>query len=235
MKTILMIHGWNYLNYNKFNNKDAWSDRSIFVDKLSKHFNIIKINLPGFGGQKEPNEKHWNLDNYADYINSYLINKKVDYILGYSFGAAVAVAYKLKYKSNVKLILVSSAINRKYRKSIGIINTPKAIEWFRKIIRDMYLIYIVKNNFVKYGTNFLRETYQNIVRVDLTDNINKIDLKEICFIYGEKDEIIDSQKLIKELPKYQDRIKFIKNGEHDIANTHPDEILNYINELFKRE
>lgn len=233
MKTILLIHGWGYQSYNRFNKDDVWQDRKKFIDKLSKEFKIIKLNLPGFGGTKEPKEKYWTLDNYANYVNDFLKDKKVDYILGYSFGGAVAVSYKLKYQTKIKLILVAPAINRKYQKTYNFSKTPKLFDNIRKHLRNMYLIYIVKNNFMKYGTKFLRETYQNIVRIDLTNKIIQIKPNEIGFIYGDQDEMVNPQKTIMELPKeYQKRIKLIKNGKHDIANSHPDKIVSLIKELF---
>ena len=99
MKKILLIHGWNYRNYtSQTDEKDAWHNRKEFVDNLSKKYEVYKLNLPGFCGEKEYKDA-WTLDDYAKFIEDYLTKQKidVDYILGYSFGGAIAITYYLKY------------------------------------------------------------------------------------------------------------------------------------------
>ena len=57
MKSILLLHGWNDENYtSQTDSKDAWDNRKVFVDKLSKDYKIYKLNFPGFCGQEEPDK-----------------------------------------------------------------------------------------------------------------------------------------------------------------------------------
>ena len=66
MKSILLLHGWNYENYtNLTTSKDAWDNRKDFVDKLSKEYTIYKLNFPGFCGSPEP-DKPWYLKDYVE-------------------------------------------------------------------------------------------------------------------------------------------------------------------------
>ncbi|MDE5540025.1 MAG: alpha/beta hydrolase, partial [Bacilli bacterium] len=176
MKKILLIHGWNYLNYtSKTKETDAWHNRQEMVQELKKDYEVYKLNLPGFCGAEEP-KKAWNLDDYADFIKEYLDKHKlkVDYVLGYSFGGAVAISYYLKHGKNEKVILVSPAIIRNNNASKKFMKTPKILDKVRNKIRDFYLIHIVKTNEMVSGTKFLRNTYQIIVRVDLRDKVIKI-------------------------------------------------------------
>ena len=142
MKKILLLHGWNYRNYSKLTDqKDAWHNREEFVSLLSKYFDVYKVNFPGFCGEEEP-KKSWNLEDYARYIKDYIDNNdlKFDYILGYSFGGAAAIIYNRIYDNNQKLILVSPAISRNYKKSKKFIKTPSLFNPIRNFIRDFYLI-----------------------------------------------------------------------------------------------
>ena len=84
---ILLIHGWDYDNYNSRTNKKAWSNRSKFIKELEKKNNVYYPDLPGFGLEKEPNAKKWTLEDYAKFIDDYVTenNIKLDYVLGYSF------------------------------------------------------------------------------------------------------------------------------------------------------
>ena len=118
MKKILLIHWWDYDNYYGRIDKEAWHNRTKFVNELEKYFEIRKPDLPGFGLQKEPNVKKYTIEDYADYIHDYIVKNDFspDYILGYSFGGAVAVTYLEKY-GDVKLILVSPALIRNHDNS----------------------------------------------------------------------------------------------------------------------
>ena len=231
MKKILLLHGWNYRNYtSQTKEQDAWYNRTKLVNELEKKFKVYKINFPGFCGEKEPKQA-WTLTDYAKYIHAYLeeYNLKVDYILGYSFGGAVAITYNRLYDNNQKLILISPAIIRNYKKSSNFIKTPKILNPLRNKIRDFYLIHKVKTNEMVYGTKFLRATYQNIVRVELLDEVEKIDKTKLKIIYGEKDTMVNPNRVLENInKKYKDRIFLIKDGGHDIANTHVKEIMEII-------
>jgi len=231
MKKILLIHGWNYRNYtSRTSEKDAWHNRKEMVLELEKDFQVYKLNLPGFCGEKEP-KKAWNLDCYADFIHDYLTksNLKVDYILGYSFGGAVAISYYLKYGQHEKIILVSPAIIRNYNKSKKFAKTPNCLNKIRKAMRNFYLIHVVKNNEMRYGTKFLRETYQIIVRIDLRDDIIKIPSAKLLIIYGAQDTMVNPKGVIDFFnAEYKKRVKIIADGGHNIGGTHPKEVAKLI-------
>lgn len=231
MKKILLLHGWNYNNYTKMTEKkDAWHNREVFVKELEKKYEVYKLNFPGFCGEKEP-KRPWNLEDFAAYVNDYLKNNnlEVDYILGYSFGGAVAVKYNRLYNNNQKLILISPAIVRNFDKSKKFAKTPALLKPIRNFVRDLYLIHIVKTKEMVYGTKFLRNTYQSIVRVELIDELENIKPSLISIIYGREDAMVNP-KLVQETIKeeYKKCIHFIEGGGHDIANTHTDEIIKLI-------
>ena len=232
-KTILLIHGWNYRNYtSQTDEKDAWHNRMALVKKLEEKYNIYRLNLPGFCGQEEP-KNTWDLDDYAKYIRKYIEDNKlsVDYILGYSFGGAIAIRYKTKYKGNEKLILVSPAIIRTQNKSKKFVKTPKLFEKLRNLIRDFYLINIVKTNEMVYGTKFLRSTYQVIARVDLKDEVKEIPKNDFIVIYGEEDEQVNPSNVISYLgDEYKNNIKLISGGKHNIGVTNVVGVVNIIDD-----
>ncbi|MBE6155660.1 MAG: alpha/beta hydrolase [Firmicutes bacterium] len=231
MKKILLIHGWNYRNYTtQTNEKDAWHNRMELVRELSKDYEVYRLNLPGFCGQKEP-EKAWNLDDYAKYIHDYLKSKKlsVNYILGYSFGGAVAINYYLKYGHEEKIILVSPAIIRNQEKSKKFIKTPACIQTLRNFLRNQYIVRIVKTPEMVYGTKFLRNTYQIIARIDLRNLLLQIPANNLLLIYGEKDNMVNPKAVFNFLPtNYQNKVKFIPDGDHNIGKTHYKDIINLI-------
>lgn len=229
MKKILLLHGWDWRNYTKLTtSKNPWHNRIKFINALKKEYEVYQLTFPGFCGEKEP-KNAWTLDDYALYVNSYIrtSNIKFDYILGYSFGGAVAIRYNLLFNNFQKLILVSPAITRNASKSIKFIPTPVILKPLRKVVKDLYLKYIVKNNYMIHGTKFLNDSYQNIVRVDLINDIQYIKPYNLKIIYGSEDNMVNPELVINSFDKeYKKCIHVITGGGHDIANTHPKEILN---------
>lgn len=226
MKSILLLHGWNYENYtNLTTSKDAWDNRKDFVDKLSKEYTIYKLNFPGFCGSPEP-DKPWYLKDYVEYVYKYIKDNKlkVDYILGYSFGGAVATLYNYMKDPTQDIILISPAIARTNVKPDT--NKPSIL---RSALRKIYIKNVVKNKYMINGTKFLNDSYQNIVRIELINELNKIDPNKLLIIYGDKDEMVDPYKVYNRLDnEHKKRVVFIKDGMHDIANTHTDELISII-------
>ncbi|MBO4245575.1 MAG: alpha/beta hydrolase [Bacilli bacterium] len=236
MKKILLIHGWNYNNYYGRIDTNAWYNRQAFVDALAKDYIVKTPDLPGFGLTKEPNVKKYSLDDYANFIYDYIKDNDFhpDYILGYSFGGAVAVTYYKKY-GNVKLILVSPALIRNQKASKAFIKTPNFIKPIRNYLRDLYLIYKVKTPEMVYGTKFLRNTYQDIVRVELASKLEAIKPNDFIIIYGNQDNMVDPSRMLSIVSKkIKNRIYLINNGGHDIATTHTKELIKIINDYIKK-
>ena len=230
---ILLIHGWNYNNYYNQTDKNAWNNRKKFIEQLQKNNNVYYPDLPGFGNNKSPKVKKWSLDDYSKYIDEYIRKNKIniDYIIGYSFGGAVALNYKNIFNKNIKLILVSPAIIRNSKKSKKFINTPKKFNYIRSKIRDFYLIHIIKTNEMVYGDKFLRNTYQDIVRINMFPILKKLDYKDINIIYGKNDDMVCPMEVFNNANDNLKKQIYIIDGGHDIANTNTDEVINIINKI----
>ncbi|MBR6073391.1 MAG: alpha/beta hydrolase [Bacilli bacterium] len=225
MKSILLLHGWNDENYtSQTDSKDAWDNRKVFVDKLSKDYKIYKLNFPGFCGQPEP-DKAWYLKDYVEYVFKYIKdnNLKVDYILGYSFGGAVATLYNVMKDPTQKIILISPAIARN-GVTTKIHNNP-----LRNKLRNIYLKYIVKNKYMIHGTKFLNDSYQNILRIELIKEVNLIKPDLLTIIYGSEDNMVNPNYVINNLDEeHKKRVYMVDGGSHDIANSHPDDIISIL-------
>ncbi|MGV8131098.1 MAG: alpha/beta fold hydrolase [Candidatus Pacearchaeota archaeon] len=239
MKKIILIHGWSFKNYTKFGNKDAWDNRKDFVESLATEFEIHKLNLPGFCGALEP-ANAWDIDDFVTFFENYLHKHNIspDYVLGYSFGAAIAVRWKEKLHKSAKLILVSPAIIRAYTtRKYGLSKLKKYIpKNILKLVRNIYLHYL-RNEYYTEATPFLKGTYLNIVKADLTNELFKIHPKDVLIIFGSNDTATPSSLLRDRItnPKLLKRIKIIAEGTHDIANSHISAILchikNFTNEI----
>ena len=235
MKKILLLHGWNYRNYSHLIDKSAWHNREDFISKLKDNYEIYYPDMPGFGTEPVPNNSDgWNLDDYALYVKNYIESNKLDieYIIGYSFGGAVAIDYKEKFDNDAKLILISPAIIRNASKSKKFTKTPKYLSRIRNYLRDLYLIYKVKTPEMVNGNKFLRNTYQSIVREELIDIVEKFSPEDFIIIYGSLDNMVNPLKVYS---IFNDNVRMIEGGGHDIANSHSDEIISLIEEFINNK
>ena len=229
---ILLIHGWNYTNYTSSGCVDAWSNRSKFLQVLSQHFNVVTINLPGFCGEPDP-KKPWGLDDFVQYVSMIIEKENPEYILGYSFGGAIVLRWKeISKDSRVKAILVSPAIVRKYKyHNLGFVqNILKEIlpDKIITFLRNFYLTHVVKNPYYTKATNIMRETYRNIVTVDLSQSLISV-TEPLTLIYGENDSatpLVLVQNILKNSKTHH--LHIISGGGHDIANTHTNELVTLI-------
>jgi pimeloyl-ACP methyl ester carboxylesterase len=231
MKKLLLIHGWNQDNYTSSGCVDAWSNRSPFVEALSKHFEVIRFNLPGFCGESDP-PRPWALKDFAEHLGEIIRREKPDYALGYSFGGAVLLEWKVLTDDRaVQAILVSPAIIRHYEHkgiSVGLLKhfLPKKLI---TLARDFYLTKVVKNPYYAKATPVMRETYRNIVGVDLREGLLKV-LDRITLIYGEKDTATPPDAVRGFLDSHYSghKLRVIPGGGHNIANTHTDDLVSII-------
>lgn len=238
---ILMLHGWNWKNYPKYNLGNPWSNRVDFIDSLSQSFEMDTPAMPGFCSSIIP-ATTWGLDDYADWLFDLVQKKDYEKVLGYSFGAAVITRFLTRHSSQLsripEIILVSPAISRQYQHKTGLVSWmsktfmnifPSLVAW----ARDVYLTQVIKNPFYIEGNIFQRETYRNIVGIDLSDELGKlISLGlPIRLIFGSDDTATPSEVLLSKIPSARSVTTIIQHGGHDIANTHTAELVTLINKL----
>ncbi len=226
MKNILLLHGWDYELYSKkTKSDDAWNEYKVFLNMLNKHYNVYTINFPGFCGEIEPSKKEWDIEDFSKYVLNYIkkININFDIILGYSFGGAVAIDLVQRFNLKCLLVLIAPAIIRNVGKSKDFIKTPKIFNILRKTLRNLYVSYIIKTPEMKYGTQFLKNTYQIIVRKNLKQELLKINPKRVILIYGTEDTAVDPENIIKSLSNTY-KINLIEGANHDNILTEKDYI-----------
>lgn len=246
MKKITILHGWNWHSYASLPNnhhKNPWWDKKIFIEELAKMFKINTLFFPGFvGNENEPNEP-WSIIDYVDFVNKNSQNS--DLMLGYSFGASVLLSWKVKTKNkSIPIVLISPAISRKYEKRLPKIilnlsqslkkNLPGIVYFFR----NLYLSYLIKNPYYIYGSRFLKESYLSIVKEDTSKLLEEIDPEQILIIFGKEDTATPPyllDKILDKNPELKSRIILIPGAGHNLPNSHPKEIMSYLQKFFTDE
>ncbi len=230
-KPFLILHGWG-------SNCERWADVAEPISK--KGFKVIVPDLPGFGKSDALSEP-WNTNKYIDWIERFVkeLNLGDFYILGHSFGGALASKIAVKHVQDVKkLFLVSAACVRKrtakkswfrnISKVIKIFNFLPYYAFFRKAV---YKFIIRKSDYV-YVDGIMKDTYLNVVAEDLSFHLPFIKVPTVI-IWGEKDDftpIEDAYFINKQIKN--SKLLIIPGAGHDLNRKQPEilaeDVLNNI-------
>lgn len=188
LENILILHWWWW-------SSSSWLE---YWEILSKNwFNVIIPDLPGFGKTKLT--KVFNLEEYAIVIEEFC--KEIwlnDFILmWHSNWGSISILLENRWNISIKkLVLNNSAGIRNdkkrnlKRKILNYISNNfdffKNLKVFKKTRKLFYKIIWNQDYINAEKTPFLKETYQNIIKTDLQNQIKNIK-KDTLLIRWEKD------------------------------------------------
>lgn len=238
--TAILIHGWDPDFYNSKinpNTRDsiAWSKRTEFISQLEKQYYLTYFNLPGFCGIPEPGTPKFDIEEFTDYFVNWKRSReiKADILIGYSFGGAILLDYKARYKDKTPTVLIAPAIYR--GESVRSFLARK----FKHVIPNVisknlkHLYQFITSKYYRDGSSFLRKSYDIIARRDLRSLLEQVDTNELFLIYGTKDDATP-WNLVKEAIKNAGiDYHLIANGKHGIGQTDPKEIAQTISFFYK--
>jgi pimeloyl-ACP methyl ester carboxylesterase len=237
MTRVLLLHGWDWEKYPVFNPEHQWQNRQELLAELQKHYEVDYPSLPGFSHNDRDRTGCWTLDDYANWLQEEIAHRCYDAVIGYSFGCAVATHWQHLHRNmSVPLILLSPAIARAYDRPPSEILTTAAsvvkrlgMKQVIQFLRKLYLTRVVKNPHVIHGTPFLRETYSNIVSVDLSSELAQLidDDYAITCVFGSEDTATPPEILFSRVPAARPLSLVVPTGDHDIGSTHPKELVGH--------
>lgn len=180
---ILILHGWG-------DDSRSWES---FARELSKQYDVVIPDLPGFGGTQAPKQA-WGLTDYAEFVRDFLqkLDVRPRLVLGHSNGGAIAVrAVGQGYLQPEKIVLAASAGVRgtKNRKTLyvmtkvgKVVSAPLPKKVKSQLRRKLY---------VKAGSDLLvaehmQDTFKRIVRDDVREDAAYISVPTLL-IYGDQD------------------------------------------------
>src|SRR3989344_1590790 len=219
----LILHGWG-------SRSEKWQEVGRMI--AEKGFKVIIPDLPGFGKSQEPNQP-WNLDDYSDFLNSFIKNMGINnfYLLGHSFGGAISAKYtSLNQGKNKieKLFLVgASCFRERTYKHLLLKFLAKLFNFlsflpFYNLLRRGFYKYLVRKSDYLAAKGVMRQTYLNIIEENFSEQIKSIAVPTVL-IWGDKDDIIPL-KLGLKLNKVISHSKMIviKGGDHDLERKMPE-------------
>lgn len=224
-ENLVIIHGWG--------KKESWKEA---LDYFSK-FDIYLLDLPGF---EIPLEKPFTFEDYLNYLEKE-IKLKNFFLLGHSFGGALAMLYALKYPSKIKtLILYNPAIIRKENLKTKISSLLARIFKILEKILPQKISYLLKKSYYKFivksydyflAEERLKKTFENI-RIDLKDKAKELKVKTYL-LWGEQDNIttLSQGKILKEVIPQAKLITF--KGGHSFHKENPKEFVRILENLIE--
>ena len=183
-KTVVVLHGWG----------DNIAGIAPFLKGLSAHYDVVAMDVPGFGGTQAP-ETSWGLDEYAQFVQSFItkLNIKPNAIIGHSNGGAIAIRAIAHGLKTEKLVLLASAgVRGDNKKTIGavrviskvgkILAKPLPKKTQRKLRESVYST-IGSDMLV---AEHMQETFKRIVADDVREDAKNI-TQPTLLIYGQND------------------------------------------------
>jgi len=179
-KAIILLHGWGQ-------NIEMMKP---IGDKLKDDFDIIIIDLPGFGLSEEP-DNAWSIYDYAECIHELLDNLKIKkpIVIGHSFGGKIALAFASKYETE-KLVLFASPYKGETEK------LSLKTKMLKKIAKIKFLHPLVEffkghigSTDYRSASVMMRKILVGTVNLDITESVKKIKCSTLL-IWGDCDTAV---------------------------------------------
>lgn len=228
-KPFLILHGWGSVS-------NRWIKEAEII--LEKGFKVIIPDLPGFG-ESDKLTRPWTVNDYVKWFEDFTkeLNIQDFYLLGYSFGGALAVKIAVKYPQRAqKLFLVASAIIRKktnkktfFEKISKFVKLFYFLPYYGFFRKAVYKFIIRKSDYI-YMEGIMRATYLNVVAEDILHHLHFIKVPT-TIIWGDKDQStpIENAREINQRIK-NSKLVVIPGADHLVHKTMPEilaqEILN---------
>lgn len=185
-RQVLILHGWA-------DSSVAWQQ---FAAKLSKKYDVVVPDLPGFGNSQAP-KTAWGLNDYAAFIGVFLEKANVQpyAIIGHSNGGAIAIRglANRDFVTGKLVLLASAGIRGEYKgrnkalrmvaKSGKLLAKPLPAATQRHLKRKVYQT-IGSDMLV---AEHLQETFKKVISDDVRSDASKLSLPTLL-VYGDNDE-----------------------------------------------
>jgi len=222
----LILHGWGRGHI-------SWIE---VQDKLSKYFQVITLDLPGFGKSAMP-PKGWEVSDYARFVSEFVKELNIDkfYLLGHSFGGSIAIKLSAQSPQKIrKLILVDSAGIRPktsfFKKILAPVISIFKIFFFLPgygLLRKGFYKFILKSTDYLNAKGVMKETFKKVVAEDLSSRFSEINLSTLI-VWGKKDKMTSIKDAYLMKQRIKDSELKIFDCEHCPHKEKPDFLIKAI-------
>ena len=210
-KPLLLLHGW----------MARIEAMAPIYQYFSKSRKVIVLDFPGQGGKSDTLKEVWGVPEYAEMVHELIKTLHIEGtdVIGHSFGGRVIIYLASKYENLFDKIILTDAAGIKPKRNLKNrfkVFSFKVSKWLLKMFtsKEKYEEKVDKlrkkyssSDYSKLDSNIMRETFKNVINLDLTDKLEKI-TRPTLLIWGEND---------KDTPLYMAKIMEKKIKDSGIA------------------
>jgi pimeloyl-ACP methyl ester carboxylesterase len=186
-RIVVLLHGWG----------DTAAGLKPVFEYLSKKYQVIALDLPGFGGTQMPSQP-WGLDDYVSFVQAFLQKIGIKTVYGFvthSNGGAIAIRGLAdgRLQAERLVLLASAGIRNVYKrrntalriitKTGKLLTTPLPASVKKKLRRELY----TRAGSDMLVAEHLQETFKRVVSEDVRPDAAQLSLP-VLLIYGENDK-----------------------------------------------
>lgn len=230
-RVILMLHGWG----------TDCATFDVLSHELSKHYRVLRLDLPGFGGSEKPDDT-WGVGEYTHNVNDFLVKVHIDEpyaIIAHSFGGRIAIKgigtgdLTAKY-----LVLIAAAGVRhdsvslkrtvyKLMAKVGKVVTLLLVARnFRDTLRHRLYQSVGSTDYLESGD--MRSIFLHVINEDLRTFATNISIPTLM-IWGENDTetpVMDANILHQHIK--HSKLSIIPEAGHFVYTDSPQTVLTQI-------
>lgn len=232
-KTVIVLHGWG----------DTAAGMRALCKSLSAQYDVIALDLPGFGGSAAPKEA-WGLNDYVAFVAHFLRKIGVNdtwAFIGHSNGGSIVIRgiARKDFTAERVVLLASAGIRNVYKgrnKVLRMITKtgklftaplPKAVK--KKIQRKVYKT--VGSDMLV--AEHLQETFKRVVTDDVRPDAPQLTMP-VLLIYGENDEATPvwyGEQFHELMP--DSTLEILPGAEHFVHLDRPDDVRIAVRDFLK--
>jgi len=177
----------------------GWADKAAnwhgFAAALAKHYDVVVLDLPGFGGSQTPTEA-WSLDEYAAFVADFVakVQLKPYAIIGHSNGGGIAIrgAANNVLRADKLVLLASAGVRGEQNgRQSALKLATRAGKLLAKPLPGRVQRRLRRKLYEHTGSDMLvaehmQETFKKIVADDVRADARQLSLPTLL-IYGEQD------------------------------------------------
>lgn len=220
--SLVILHGWGR----------GYRDWVFVAEALSQRYEIILLDLPGFGGSMLPEKVVFGTWEYANFFEHFLekLEVKQPILLGHSFGGRIGIVLGTRPALLKKLILIDSAgIEEKSLLTSARIEFFKAAKFvLPQAVAQALSGKIGSKDYRSAGA--LRNVLKKIVSENLRPYLRKI-IVPALIIWGENDEVQEiRQAKIMKREVQNSRLRIVWSAGHNPHLEKPEDLISILRE-----
>ncbi|HVA11137.1 MAG TPA: alpha/beta hydrolase [Candidatus Dormibacteraeota bacterium] len=232
-KLVLLLHGWG----------DSLQGLSELQAALASNYNVLAVDLPGFGATEAP-KSVWDLDDYSHFIRNLL--KKLDLgelfaVIGHSNGGALAIratSLGLLKPKRIVLLAASGVRTNQAAKRFAFKVMAKTGNAATILLPHRYRQALRKSLYTAAGSDLLvmpqlQETFKKTVRQDVQADAGKITVPTLL-IYAKHDPSVPAGSGQRYHQLIADsKLEIIDGSGHFIHAEQPAKVIGLIERFLK--